>query len=368
MVRKFIFLILVILLSSSAFGFRAAMVPAGFDRYSSERGNIAFLDGNNNFTGNNTMDYLTVYNFTVYNYTGVNLVNGTDFWDGLDDPSDINAGDITDDGTYLTSESDPVYSGWDKSTGISITESQISDLVHTINCTIDGSCSPITYDSEFDNDSIVRNDTANDYDIIVTNLTIRSAGNDDFSVYHDEYGYPGFFGSYGDFFLGVNGDATAYLNYYNGDSFIIGEASNPQVVSIIGTLDVSSDITQNSVSVCLEDGVNCNIVYADLNSLNNYTLAEISVNIGNWSQDMDSLPNLTLDEIASNIGNWSAEDNTTILRNDTDNDYKIYADSLNVGGNITENGTNLEDKYEAKHTAGSTIFRFDGGMFMIKIT
>ena len=29
---------------------------------------------------------------------------------------------------YLTSETDPIYSAWDKSTGISITESQISDL------------------------------------------------------------------------------------------------------------------------------------------------------------------------------------------------------------------------------------------------
>ena len=32
---------------------------------------------------------------------------------------------------YLTEEVDPVFTAWDKSTGISITESQVSDLVHT---------------------------------------------------------------------------------------------------------------------------------------------------------------------------------------------------------------------------------------------
>jgi hypothetical protein len=36
--------------------------------------------------------------------------------------------EITDLGSYLTTETDPVFSAWDKSTGISITERQISDF------------------------------------------------------------------------------------------------------------------------------------------------------------------------------------------------------------------------------------------------
>ena len=40
----------------------------------------------------------------------------------------INENQISDLGEYLTDESDPIFTAWDKSTGISITESQITDL------------------------------------------------------------------------------------------------------------------------------------------------------------------------------------------------------------------------------------------------
>jgi len=45
----------------------------------------------------------------------------------------ITESQITDLQSYLTSENDPVFGAWDKSTGISITESQISDLDHFTN-------------------------------------------------------------------------------------------------------------------------------------------------------------------------------------------------------------------------------------------
>ena len=51
--------------------------------------------------------------------------DGTDWTEVTSIPADIADGD---DG--ITTESDPVYSVWDKSTGISITESQVSDLNH----------------------------------------------------------------------------------------------------------------------------------------------------------------------------------------------------------------------------------------------
>ncbi|MBW1726897.1 MAG: hypothetical protein JRJ62_04815 [Deltaproteobacteria bacterium] len=51
--------------------------------------------------------------------------------DDLDvDTTSIATRKYVDNYGYLTSESDPVYSAWDKSSGISITESQVSDLDH----------------------------------------------------------------------------------------------------------------------------------------------------------------------------------------------------------------------------------------------
>ena len=40
----------------------------------------------------------------------------------------ITESQITDLGDYITTETDPVFTAWDKTTGISITESQITDL------------------------------------------------------------------------------------------------------------------------------------------------------------------------------------------------------------------------------------------------
>jgi len=76
-------------------------VSSAEDDYALLSGNNVFT-GNNHFTGNTTIDNLTYYNVTV-----INSINSSDWWDDLDTPADINAGDITDDGTYLTSESDP---------------------------------------------------------------------------------------------------------------------------------------------------------------------------------------------------------------------------------------------------------------------
>jgi len=54
--------------------------------------------------------------------------DGTDWTELTSIPADIADGD---DG--ITTEADPVYNAWDKSTGISITESQVSDLSHFTN-------------------------------------------------------------------------------------------------------------------------------------------------------------------------------------------------------------------------------------------
>ena len=53
--------------------------------------------------------------------------DGTDWTEVTNIPADILDGD---DG--ITTEADPVYSAWNKSTGISITETQVSDLTHFV--------------------------------------------------------------------------------------------------------------------------------------------------------------------------------------------------------------------------------------------
>ena len=53
--------------------------------------------------------------------------DGTDWTEVTNIPADIADGD-----GGIVSETDPIYSAWNKSTGITITESQISDLVHTV--------------------------------------------------------------------------------------------------------------------------------------------------------------------------------------------------------------------------------------------
>lgn len=57
-------------------------------------------------------------------YAGINLeVNGSDYWDGLGSPSDINAADITDDGTYR-------LQSWNNLTGIPHATPSNGDTTH----------------------------------------------------------------------------------------------------------------------------------------------------------------------------------------------------------------------------------------------
>jgi len=70
--------------------------------------------GGNVKTGDGTYTYndtdAIYFNAT---YAGINLeVNGSDYWDNLGSPSDINAGDITDDGTYTTPADVFSYNYW----------------------------------------------------------------------------------------------------------------------------------------------------------------------------------------------------------------------------------------------------------------
>ena len=76
----------------------------------------------------------------------------------------------------------------------------------------------------------------------VARLVISSPGSDDFSVYH-EFGYPGFFGAYGDFLLGISSDPTTYMNYYQGENIWLGWESNPQETIAYGNLTATEKLT-----------------------------------------------------------------------------------------------------------------------------
>ena len=97
----------------------------------------------------------------------------------------LKSADLTDYATqlwvsnqgYLTSftETDPIYTAWDKSTGISITESQISDLNHTVDTNTQLSDSDIAnfgYIKNFTEiDGSVTNELQNGSEILLTGYT-----------------------------------------------------------------------------------------------------------------------------------------------------------------------------------------------------
>lgn len=68
--------------------------PIGGGDITSVQGDLFIVNGSD--SGNVILNFNTTL-------AGTNLsVNSSDFWDALDSPSDINAGDITDDNTYVT--------------------------------------------------------------------------------------------------------------------------------------------------------------------------------------------------------------------------------------------------------------------------
>ena len=83
--------------------------------------------------GNPVLDNSTVINNANYS----SYSNSSAYWDNLNTPADINAGDITDDGTYINSSSEPnlnvnysnsttwwsEISGWSSSVFESVTNS-----------------------------------------------------------------------------------------------------------------------------------------------------------------------------------------------------------------------------------------------------
>lgn len=74
-------------------------------------------------TDNNNYGMLGYDNHGVYGYS---LLGYAGYFEG----DTYITGNLTVDGSIGYTETDPVFSGWDKSTGISITESQITDLNH----------------------------------------------------------------------------------------------------------------------------------------------------------------------------------------------------------------------------------------------
>ena len=80
-------------------------------------GNVKSGDGTYTYNDTDTI----YFNST---YAGINLeVNGSDYWDNLGSPSDINTGDLTDDGTYR-------LQSWDNITGIPHATPSDGDTTH----------------------------------------------------------------------------------------------------------------------------------------------------------------------------------------------------------------------------------------------
>jgi len=90
--------------------------PSGSGTVTSVATDDTYLTGGP-ITGTGTITFNT-------SLAGIGLaVNSSDNWDGLDSPSDINAGDITDDGTYR-------LESWDNFTGIPHATPANGDITH----------------------------------------------------------------------------------------------------------------------------------------------------------------------------------------------------------------------------------------------
>jgi hypothetical protein len=153
--------------------------------------------------------------------------------------------------------------------------------------------------------------------ITTTRLTISSTGNDDFAVYHDEFGYPGFFGSYGDFFLGTSSDPTTYFNYYNGDDVWFGWSGNEQNVTVFGNLTANYLTGDGSQLTNLPQQFN-NPFDQSLNTTDNVTFNDINANSLNTD-------NITTDSVTMSFNNATnyTFDNNVIINGSETLEFKI---------------------------------------------
>jgi hypothetical protein len=85
-----------------------------------------------NFISAGDVDFINTSNTITAN------LNAGSVKDAEIDYTAVTLSDFTNDVGYISSysESDPAFTAWDKSTGITITESQISDLSHTVDTTL----------------------------------------------------------------------------------------------------------------------------------------------------------------------------------------------------------------------------------------
>jgi len=98
-----------------AYAYRTALIAPTIDRYLSERANIAFLNADNIFTGDNTFHNITIMNVSSYNVTGnVNAsgtIEGSEICiTGQGCFSTFNISNFINDAGYITSADDNVSS------------------------------------------------------------------------------------------------------------------------------------------------------------------------------------------------------------------------------------------------------------------
>tara|TARA_Y100000310_G_scaffold339572_1_gene432647 strand:- start:16738 stop:17883 length:1146 start_codon:yes stop_codon:yes gene_type:complete len=290
------------------------------------RDDFAYVEADNIFTGNNTFMNVTIVNQSILNVNDSIWINGTDILDIINSSASNNSlwesvGGITQ---LKTAENVNLsnYNFTTTGTGtfgdLNVTDNLIVSYIESLNNLSINVSADVNMTIENVNDG-----SGNYYP------SIKFNDPEDTQVSILDGGYFAFKNDVTDMWLGTTGDAYLYFNYYNGDGVYFGYPSintgtyffydnlsvsdnaGNEVFSANGITDIVSvtgSLKVNNTLVCLENGNGCNIT----------------------SIDLDAMPNLTLAEISANIGNWSAEDNDSIIRNNTDNDYTLKADIVNV--------------------------------------
>jgi len=224
----------------------------------------------------------------------------------------ITESQIVDFKNYLTTETDPLFTSWDKTSGINITESQIIDLKNYLTTEIDGDVTNEIQDLSLQ-DNILRitnNDNAADIDL---------------SGYLD------------------NTDSQDLINVLTQGN----DAGNKQIKNVANPLDDFDAATKNYIDEMLMQAG-----YFTVKDFDGNVYKTIKIGEQVWmAEDLrvthypngDPIPNITDDAEWGNLGDNNTDDAYSFYNNDANTDYgALYTYAAAIGDNWQRDNDTLD--------------------------